>query len=55
VHDDHAEYADPGAEIDEAAREITDVLDDLLPDPDIDATNIVLNPGPDDVDTLNVE
>ena len=31
LHNDHAEYADPGAEIDEAAREIADVLDDLLP------------------------
>ena len=54
LHDDHAEYADPGAEIDQAAREIANVVDDLLPDPDIDAPNIVLRPGPDGVLTIPV-
>jgi hypothetical protein len=45
LHADHAEYADRGAEIDDAAREIAGVLEDLLPKADIDAATNVPRPG----------
>jgi hypothetical protein len=50
LYDDHAEYGDGGAEIDDAAREIAGALDNLLPDADIDATSIAPRPGLEDND-----